>query len=167
MDTLNLSELSLFISENVYLIKEEETYVDPIKLDEAEEEELIEIKEPAVHAKKATPSYKSILFLTDEPLKDSAAETFINIAGKALGLSEGDYTLLSQEQIAFGGLEEVNSQKIVSFGISFSGYATKYKNHSLENQLFLYADSLDKIAQNVELKRQLWAQLQLMFPKKN
>jgi len=167
MDALNLTELSLFISENVYLIKEEETYSNPIKLDEEEEEEQIEIKEPAVPAKKPTPIYRSILFLTDEPLKNSAAETFTNIAVKALGLSEDDYTLLSQDQIAFDRLEEHNSQKIISFGIPFSGYATKYKNHSLENKLFLYADPLDKIAQNVELKRQLWAQLQLMFPKKN
>jgi len=167
MDALNLSELSLFISENVYLIKEHETYADPIKRDEIDDEEQIEIKEPTVPKKKATPSYKPILFLTDEPPKDSAAETFTNIAVKALGLSENDYTLLSQDQVIFDGLDELNSQKIVSFGIPFSGYATKYKNQSLENKLFLYADPLDKIAQNVELKRQLWAQLQLMFPKKN
>jgi len=167
MDALNLTELSLFISENVYLIKEEEAYSHPIKLDEKEVEDPIEIKETTISQKKPKPTYKSILFLTDAPLKDSAAETFNNIAGKALGLSENDYTLLSQDQVDFDGLDEPNSQKIISFGIPFSGHVTKYKNHSLENKLFLYADSLEKIAQDVELKRQLWVQLQLMFPKKN
>jgi len=170
MNDFSLAEISLFITENIYLVKEEAMEAKAIKIEETEEEDQIDIKEPEVPLTKVTkaiPSYKSILFLTDEALKDSAAETFTNIAEKALGLSEEEYTLLSQDQITFEGLEEVKSQKIISFGIPFSGYATKYKNHSTPNKLFLYADPLEKIAQNVDLKRQLWTQLQLMFPKKN
>lgn len=166
MDKLNLSEISLFISEEVYLVKNEPLPPIAEHAPEEPEEELIEeIKEPVL-PKADRPSYKSILFLTEEPLRGLASETFTNITNKALGLTERDYTLLTQDQISFDKVDEPNSQKIVSFGIPFSGYSTKYKINSLENKLYLYADPLDKIAQEVDLKRQLWTQLQLMFPKK-
>lgn len=165
MDKLNLSEIGLFISEEVYLVKNEPRIAESIS-EEPEEELIEEVIEPVLTTKIHKPNFKSILFLTEEPLKGIAAETFTNITNKALGLAEENYTLLTQDQISFDKLEELNSQKIVSFGIPFSGHSTKYKINSLENKLFLYADSLDKIAQEVDLKRQLWAQLQLMFPKK-
>lgn len=164
MDKLNLSEISLFIPEEVYLVKKEPQIVEPVA-EEPEEELMEEVKEP-LPSKIQKPNFKSILFLTEEPLMGTAAEIFTNITNKALGLTEENYTVLTQDQISFDKVEELNSQKIVSFGIPFSGHSAKYKINSLENKLFLYADSLDKIAQEVDLKRQLWAQLQLMFPKK-
>lgn len=164
MDKLNLAEISLFIPEEVYLIKNEPLIIESSS--EGPDEDLIEEVKAPILKKVEKPSYKSILFLTEEPLKGSASETFTNITSKALGLTEENYTLLTQDQITFDKVEELNSQKIVSFGIPFSGYSTKYKINSFESKLYLYADSLDKIAQEVDLKRQLWAQLQLMFPKK-
>jgi hypothetical protein len=135
-----------------------------IDLDEKEEdsETIKEEKTPEVPAK---VSYRPVLFISDEVLEGEAETTFRNIVANALKLNEADYSFLLQDDIPFDSLNEVNSVKVILFGVAFSGYQTKYKLESESGKLVLFSDSLKKITQDRDLKLQLWAQLQLMFPK--
>lgn len=170
---LSLGELQLFLTADVYLAKEEplpKTIAVPVAnqqeaLEEEEEkEEELEVEVP-VAARPTAIDFHPILFVLDKPLQGLAEEMFKNLINKALNLSEKDYSVLTQEEVAFTTLDVPSSKKIVLFGVPFSGYQQKYKNTSKDGKLVLLADSLEKIAETVELKRQLWAELQLMFPK--
>ncbi len=165
---LDLGELCLFLTEDVYLIKNDilGTIVHSAEEPEQELEEQIEQKVPEPIVQKKEPiKYKSILFVFDTELTGLSKETFNNLVSKGLALSENDYSAITQEQVSFSKPEEVNSKKVILFDVSFSGYQNKYKLFHSNNQLVLLADSMEKIAANTDLKRQLWAQLQLMFPK--
>lgn len=169
---LTLAEISLFIPETMYLVKGEMGFVsvasaivkkEEVEETEVEEEVAVEKEVIATITKKA--NYNPVLFILDTPLKGASEEMFSNLVGKALSLSEKDYSTLLQDDVLFEKLEEINSNKIISFGVAFSGLTEMYKMKSEKGKLTLYIDSLDKIVREVDLKRQLWAQLQLMFPK--
>ncbi len=164
---LSLGEISLFLTEQVYVLQEETpSLLEEVALSEEKDELEVPEEEKAIPPVPSAPHFRPILFISDELPKGIAEETFGNIVTKALGLNEQDYTFLTQESISFDKLENIASIKIVSFGIAFTGFQTKYKLNSASGKLVLYADSLENIAQNVELKRLLWTQLQMMFPKK-
>ena len=167
----------MFISEDLYLLPHEvlasdipiltTAIVEVISEPEPEEEEtmqqeVVEMKESGI---KISVAYKPVMFITDKPLTGLAEETFKNLVNKGLSLSEDDFSILTEDKVTFANPEEINSKKIILFGTTFTGIQQKYKVHTSENQLILIADSMDKIAQNVELKRLLWAQLQMIFPK--
>jgi hypothetical protein len=172
---LELGELSLFLTEDIYLIKEDTVpVVAPIPATplveetepEAELEEVIAETPAPVVPPKATPiHYNPVLFVFDKELTGVPEETFKKLVNNGLVLDEKSYSVITQEQVDFTKPEEVNSTKIVLFDVPFSGYHTKYKVASNDKQLILFVDSMERIAENQDLKRQLWTQLQLMFPK--
>ena len=174
---LSLGELSLFLPDEVYLAKKDPVlpFVAPNKsipkaivVEEEEESEEEEVVEQATPTKEVAPQYPlqypSVLFVVDKPLTGLADETFKNLVNKGLALGEKDFEVIPQEKVNFTKPAEVTSKKIVLFGVPFSGFQTKYKINSSEKQLVLLADPMDKIAETVDLKRQLWAARQLMFP---
>jgi hypothetical protein len=160
---MQLAELSLFVTDKVYLIKEEFQVIAPnsdtflLQNTEYDEEKPVE--------KKSIVSYKAVLFVFDKELDALSEETFKNLVTKGLLLQEGSYSTITQEQVDFSSPNEIASVKVILFGVPFTGYQTKYKMTSNGKQLVLFADSMERIAANVDLKRQLWAQLQLMFSK--
>ena len=160
---MQLSELSLFLTEKVYLVKEE------LKANALNCESLTvlstEFKEEKPLEIKPIVSYKPIVFVFDKKLNSLSDETFRNLVSKGLLLQEGSYSVIIKEDLDFLNLEEIVSTKVILFGVSFSGFQNKYQVTSKGKQLVLFADSMERIASNVDLKRQLWAQLQLMFPK--
>lgn len=165
---MSLGELSLFLTDDVYLIKND--IPSSIIVEEQDtapdlETELEVLIETSVPQKKEPVKYNPVLFVCDKELAGVSLETFRNLVTKGLMLDEKSYSVLNQDQVSFAGPEEVNSVKIIFFGVQFSGFQTKYKLLKTDKQLVLVADSMDQIAVNVELKKQLWAQLQLMFPK--
>ena len=168
---MKIGELSLFLTDDIYLIKDD---VIPLisKMDDKSEEvdadletELEALIETSLPVAKEPIRYNPVLFICEKELGGLALETFKNLVTKGLLLDEKQYSVISQDQVIFAKPEEVNSIKIVMLGVQFSGFQTKYKVVKTEKQLILVADSMELIAENIELKKQLWAQLQLMFPK--
>lgn len=164
---MQLAELSLFLTDKVYLVKEElgakAGKSETLALENAEYEEEKPVEKPEI--KKPIVSYKPVLFVFDKELDVLAEETFRNLVSKGLLLQEDAYSVITQEQVDFSSPNEIASVKVILFGVPFTGYQTKYKMTSNGKQLVLFADSMERIAANVDLKRQLWAQLQMMFPK--
>ena len=166
---LTLGVISMFINEEVYLLKNED--VSPVTIQE-ETEDLVEdfvdeteVEEPIV-APVIAPVYNPVLFIVDKPLSGLAEETFNKLVFNALKLTESDFSIQNLENISVAGPEEVNSKKIVLFGTSFSGFSQKYKVHPQGEKIILLADSMERIAADQNLKKELWANLQLMFPAK-
>ena len=169
---LHLGEISLFLTDDVYLINndivisQQQTEVGEFESENELEETIVEVPTVSIASSKPEPiHYNPVLFVFDVQLAGVPEEAFRNLVSKGLGLDEKVYSVITQEHVTFAKPEEVNSKKVILFGVPFSNYQTKYKLISNEKQLILVADSMDKIAENVDLKRQLWAQLQLMFPK--
>lgn len=167
---MKIGELSLFLSDDIYLIKDETIplLAKTAKTEEVEadlETELEALIETSLPVAKEPIKYNPVLFICEKELAGLALETFKNLVTKALFLDEKQYSLITQDQVAFSSPEEVNSIKIIMLGVEFSGFQTKYKVIKTEKQLVLVADSMELIAENKDLKMQLWAQLQLMFPK--
>jgi hypothetical protein len=154
---LSIGELSLFMPETLYVLPSDVVpQRQPIDIQEEPlpdepETETTDIK-PVLP--KSIP-LKDILFVSDVPLQGLALETFQNII-KALLLNEKDFTFLTQEEVFFDNLEFVSSKKIVLFGAAFTGFQTKYKLATAPEKIVLYADPMEKIADNTDLKRQLW-----------
>lgn len=167
---MEIGELSLFLTDDLYLIKGEATPLIP-KMDKQEvdepdlETELEALIETSLPVAKEPVKYNPVLFICEKELEGLALETFKNMVTKALFLDEKHYSFITQDQVAFSSPDEVNSIKIVMLGVDFSGFQTKYKILKTENQLVLVADSMELIATNKDLKMLLWTQLQLMFPK--
>ena len=167
---LSIGELSLFLTEDLYLVPGEDLNptLNALKaestLEETEEEKAEPFFEEQSHSKEKIV-FNPVLFITDKPFTGISLETFKNLVNKGLNLSENDFTLINQEEVFFTKPSDVNSTKLILFGTSFTGFSQKYKVHSLQNQLILLADAMERIAENIELKKQLWVQLQLMFPK--
>lgn len=167
---MKIGELSLFLTDDIYLIKDDiipliskTDILEEVEADlETELEALIETSLPVA---KEPIKYNPVLFICEKELAGLALETFKNLVTKALFLDEKQYSFITQDQVAFSSPEEVNSVKIIMLGVEFSGFQAKYKVLKTEKQLVLVADSMELIAENKDLKMQLWAQLQLMFPK--
>ena len=167
---MKIGELSLFLTDHIYLIKDDvvSLIAKTDKLEELEpdlETELEALIETSLPVAKEPIKYNPVLFICEKELAGLALETFKNLVTKGLLLDEKQYSVINQEQVSFAKPEEVNSIKIVMLGVHFSGFQTKYKVQKTEKQLVLVVDSMELIAENIELKKQLWAQLQLMFPK--
>jgi hypothetical protein len=167
---MKIGELSLFLTDDIYLIKGD-LIPSLSKAEKPEEEEadleteLEALIETSLPVAKEPIKYNPVLFICEKELAGLALETFKNLVSKALVLDERQYSVITQDQVTFSSPVEVNSFKIVMFGVDFSGFQTKYKVIKTEKQLVLVADSMELIAENKDLKMQLWTQLQLMFPK--
>jgi hypothetical protein len=167
---MKIGELSLFLTDDIYLIKDDTAVVIPkTELQEEDrtdlETELEALIETSLPVAKESIRYNPVLFICENELTGLALETFKNLVTKALVLDEKQYSLITQDQVTFSNPTEVNSQKIVMLGVQFSGFQTKYIVIKNEKQLVLVADTMELIAENKDLKMQLWVQLQLMFPK--
>ena len=167
---MKIGELSLFLIDDIYLIKDDNILQNLKKevqeeIDTDLETELEALIESSLPISKEPIKYNSVLFICEKELGGLALETFKNLVSKALVLDEKQYSVITQDQVVFSSPEEVNSIKIVMLGVDFSGFQTKYKVLKTERQLVLVADSMELISENKDLKMQLWTQLQLMFPK--
>lgn len=88
----------------------------------------------------------------------------------AVGCSLKDIALLSNDQLGSTGLEVIQSlgpEKVIVFGNlkhELMGYKRKnYEIQMLEGVEYLFADDLDAINENKNLKISLWTQLQTLF----
>ncbi len=171
---MTIGEISMFIKEDLYLLPNdvhrpgEKPFIETVSLEEheglsIEEPEEISVAGPVKEIPKIHV-FNNVLFITDKPLSGLASETFNKLVFNALKLKETDFTVLNQDDITFSKAEEINSRKIILFGTSFSGFQQKYKPHKEAEKLILLADSMDRIAHNNDLKKELWLNLQLMFP---
>lgn len=187
MEKSTLDQLQYFLTEDLFLIKEDipsllnqtdsnHTYSDKIQ-EATQTEEAIENMPSAVEEPVSPEPIpvrgqfeKGILILHEE---DQLSEEIMELLSKilqAVGLSMNSVGLLSSEGLLGRSLEEfnaLNAHTVIKFGriqhpINSLPINT-YHVHTEEETEYLFADSLSQIAENKELKSKLWNNLKILF----
>ncbi|MBX7205197.1 MAG: hypothetical protein K1X81_07215 [Bacteroidia bacterium] len=158
--------LTLLYDDKLYLIKSEQQTVNFVADDKDHKTEPV-ISSPLLH--------KGIVFIyrSDEELDQSEQQLFSDMVTKGLKLALDEVLLLRiplADVISFDKLKEKYlTVKIILFGmpvedLGLTQLIPKYKVTQVDEQCkLLAADSLEKIARDLNIKKQFWASLQEMF----
>ena len=188
---MNLKELSLFLTEDIYLIDEEKTIriqaskksVDQKKSENKNPEtsgnrDLVE--EPAAEMEKNNDSdskmmsfegdfKKGILIIYQgKELSDDIQEFLMKILG-AVNCTLKDIALVSEETLKSGNQDPIpflNPKKMIIFGNLHHPLMKQKKDNYFivqEDLEYFFADDLSELSGNISLKKKLWSTLQLFF----
>ncbi|MGY6520582.1 MAG: hypothetical protein ACXIUD_02575 [Mongoliitalea sp.] len=180
MENLSLHHLSLFITEEVYVIPGDDFKPVPQvsnSISQDTKEKADASLEEAIEAIESIPalSYdgnfeKGVMVIVDEAeIKAELQELLFKILG-AVGCSLKDIALIKSnalEGTSMESIQQLNPSKIILFGKvahDIMHYREElYKIHAEDSIEFLFADDLHAIATTVALKKSLWNQLQILF----
>lgn len=179
MENLSLHHLSLFITEEVYVIPGDS--IKPVQYppdsstaslpsDDSNHTEAQEAIESIPSIAYKGNFEKGVLVIVDEvEIKAELQELLFKILG-AVGCSLKDIALVTSaglEGSSMESIQQLNPSKIILFGKvahDIMHYRDEcYKIHSEDSIEFLFADDLHAIATTVALKKSLWNQLQILF----
>ncbi len=158
------AHLGLIIPEGIYFIDGD---VTPLE----EEQEVIasseaSLRQPLVYAgENKTGVLVIVSYPADTPISSSDISLLTKIL-QAVKIDLSDSLLLNtQENASFSveRLQELNVTKIIDFTAVLSPSGVKYQLSSVATQKVLASDPLHALNDNAGLKKQLWAQLKLMF----
>ncbi|EPR65993.1 hypothetical protein [Cyclobacterium qasimii] len=181
---MNLKELSLFLTDELFVIKGEvneklavnkmasrldlNTSTDPIVASEPD------LQPTAIEHDPEPIPYeggfqKSILVIYEgEELKESNRAFLLKVFS-AVNLSLKDIALMSEHSLKGSNedpLEQLNPDKLIIFGTIYHHLMRLKKDnyHITQESLdYFFADDLDGLEKNVSLKRKLWDTLQVFF----
>lgn len=166
------SALSLFLTEPIYLVKEE-THGEPAKTLEKSPDEAVEkhtSPEPLVYEGKYL---KKILLLYKgaAPQLPDAQRTFLGKILEAVKLDFEDVALVNTSFLhpeQFSLLKEMKAKVWLSFGVAHETLPIKentpqYKIIKTENTSLLLANALEEIEAHRDKKVLLWNNLKLLF----
>ncbi|MBS9523161.1 hypothetical protein KI659_03935 [Litoribacter alkaliphilus] len=182
MDELNLSSLSLFITEEMVIIPEELQKISlsqKFKNNDAlipHQKELVqengnvaEIQIEDILAQVKGQFQKGIVVIHEgHELESSLQEFLLKILG-AVNCSLKDIALIGADNIENmpeSCIDVLNPNKIIVFGlIHHPIFEHKKSKYIITQPSFeiLFADDLKDISENVALKKQLWTSLQSLF----
>jgi|GEM_PF-2418844 len=181
---MNLKELSLFLTDELFVIKEEVNEKVAInkmasRLDLNTSTEPIVANEPELQPKAIAHDpepipyeggfKKSILIIYEgEELKQSNRAFLLKVFS-AVNLSLKDIALVSEHSLKGSNedpIEQLNPEKMIIFGTIYHPLMSLKKDnyHIIQEPLdYFFADDLDGLENNVSLKRKLWDTLQVFF----
>lgn len=188
---MNLKELSLFLTEDIYLIGEDKTIQieasekstnqkTPEKKDHEPSNSQNLVEEPTAELGKNTDSEsimmsfegdfkKGILIIYQgRDLSDDIREFLMKILG-AVNCTLKDIALISEETLKSGIQDPIpllNPKKMIVFGILHHPVMKLKKDNYFivqEDLEYFFADDLSELAGNISLKKKLWSTLQLFF----
>ena len=175
MENMGLQHLSLFLEEEIFVLKEEISQLahtpEPIFTEEEEVEALLE--SDAAQAEEILYEggfEKGILIVfQDNELSDAYKELLFKIL-QAVNCNLKDIALVSApslEKTDEGAVSALSPNKIIVFGkTSHSIMGHKKATYEIiqeDGVEYLFADDLQEISQEVGLKKALWNQLQILF----
>lgn len=168
------SFLAQFITEPLYLIKDESVEANPYTEPKAEETTQVEEPKEKVALKPVRTSgqnLKGCIILVDWKAGEVAEEKdlLLKILG-SVKRTENDVLIAhaydtSNEQIE-ALLAEQNHKHVLDFGTDSLAHLTQIKPYEIKEngpKRYLKADALSSISTDVELKKALWKALQSMF----
>lgn len=179
MENHSIHDLGLFLDTEVYVIPEErkeliqnlvqqissdgKNSVHQMDIQEATEEESIPLEFDGGFEKGVLIAHEG------QALSPQLSDLLFKILN-AVGCSLKDIALFSSPQIEAVDMETIQSlgpDKVIVFGNlkhELMGYKRKnYEIQMLEGVEYLFADELDAIQENKNLKVSLWTQLQALF----
>uniref|UniRef100_UPI004047C982 hypothetical protein n=1 Tax=Roseivirga sp. TaxID=1964215 RepID=UPI004047C982 len=177
----DLSFLAHFITEDLYLIKEEASDAEVTSVQPAVEKSIVEEKATVAEEKeqiyiKPLPTEGNnlkhclIFFESDQSNLEASKKAFLLKILTAVKRGLDDVLLVnvkeaSKEQIE-AVLSEFNHRHVLAFAttkLDLTISAPKYEVKEGAKKFYLKADDLGQIEATVELKKSLWAGLQKMF----
>jgi len=184
---MKLHELRLFITEDIFVLKEEEReklaaaqLASRLELDEATDTHLLE--EPEAEATPPVPAnfdpepipfegefQKSILVVYQGEVLNAGNREFLLKIFRAVNLSLKDLALVSEKSLKESNenpLSQLNPTKMVLFGtLHHPLMKLKKDNYRImqEPLEYFFADELEELEKHVALKRKLWDTLQVFF----
>lgn len=185
MEALNLQQLSLILDQDLVLLPEdvrkytlaEKLNERPFALDDSFDSEIDYGQESGSedeYAEEKNIIYegnfeKGILVVFEgNSLESHHREFLFKILG-AVGCSAKDVALVSSQhllELPPQSIQQLNPQKCLVFG-AFNHPVMQYKTSNYEivsgATVYFFADPLDDLAENVQLKRNLWNGLQVLF----
>ncbi|WP_339923215.1 hypothetical protein [uncultured Cyclobacterium sp.] len=181
---MNLKELSLFLTDELFVIKgevNEKLAVNKMasRLDLNTSTDQVVASEPDLqpivveHDPEPIPYeggfQKSILIIYEgEELKESNRAFLLKVFS-AVNLSLKDIALMSEHSLKGSNedpLEQLNPDKLIVFGTIYHHLMRLKKDnyHITQESLdYFFADDLEGLEKNVSLKRKLWDTLQVFF----
>ena len=157
--------LADFLGQDIYVINEEsseysvksETQIEPPQV----QEKTIEY---------SGSNSKGVLVIIEKNIPEEEMSLLDNIL-KSIRLSREEIALLQNDSNFLErveGLEEINSNMIISFGVSTGksrllDIQTKYAPTTVQEKTVIMADTLQLINKEKDLKRKLWNCLQELF----
>lgn len=171
---MNLQHLSQFLENEIYLIPGEK---HAHKRGMIQSEPQVESPSGALDAPEEVPALefeggfeKAILVVHEEVgLKPELREMLFNLFG-ALQCSLKDIALVDSNQLEALPMETVialNPSKVIVFGLVrhdlMAIQKNKYEIVQEDGVEYLFADALTIIAENKDLKRKLWKEIQVFF----
>ncbi|AFL85190.1 hypothetical protein Belba_2645 [Belliella baltica DSM 15883] len=174
MESVNLHDLGMFIESEIYIIQSEMSNLvskhssqnNHLKLNEEIEDDLSEELDLIYEGN----FEKGILVIYEAShLEPDLREFLFNILG-AVKCSLKDVALSSAEsieEVTVQKIEELAPNKIIVFGkLNHPIFHLKQVNYEIRNEdgvEYLFADDLRSISMNIDLKKSLWAKLQVLF----
>ena len=181
---MNLKELSLFLTEEIFVIKDEikeklaaQKMASRLDLnssassDEAAETEIA--NEPIAADPEPIPyegEYKkSILVIYQGMELNENNRAFLFKIFNAVNLSLKDIALVSEQSLKGSNqdaIEQLNPDKLIVFGTIYHPVMRLKKEtyHIVQGTFdYFFADELDGLEKNIALKRKLWNTLQIFF----
>ncbi|WP_375583618.1 hypothetical protein [Cyclobacterium xiamenense] len=182
---MRLHELGLFITEDIFVLKDEERekitaaqLASRLELDEAPDAQVLREPESSPAATVASDPepipfegefQKSILVVYQgEELQPGSREFLLKIF-RAVHLSLKDLALVSEKSLKESNedpLSQLNPSKMVLFGtLHHPLMKLRKENYRImqEPLEYFFADELEELEKNVALKRKLWDTLQVFF----
>ena len=182
---MKLHELRLFITEDIFVLKEEEReklaaaqLASRLELDETTDTHLLEEPEatpPVPENSDPEPLpfegefQKSILVVYQGEELSAGNREFLFKIFRAVNLSLKDLALVSEKSLKESNenpLSQLNPVKMVLFGtLHHPLMKLKKENYRImqEPLEYFFADELEELEKNVALKRKLWDTLQVFF----
>ena len=160
-----------------YLINEDIYSVDKGNPVEAYENAAIEspqVAEPITEdvqeaeVKPIVSQYKSILVVVEDESSDGLNNKDKQYLAKILSAVKADLYSISLVNIhknELQGLDGVENILVFTDNSSLKAESAKYKMANYSQAKIILSDPLDKVSESVELRKQLWEALQLMFVK--
>ena len=114
-----------------------------------------------------SPPLKSVIILSKIALNEDE-NSFLQKVMQAINLNQTDYSIVIGSEIS-SLLGELNKKKVISFGVSAIDLQIQelafplYEVKKLNESDYLFADSVQKIATDVQKKQALWLNLKRMF----
>lgn len=173
MENQSLYHLGMFLDQDIYLLPEEKSQIlskSPQNEVELETESLAFDEEEAPVLEYEGGFEKGILVIFEgKELEKEFQDLLLKILN-AVNCSLKDIALCSDMSLNLVNhdyLQEMNPNKIIVFGnIHHDLMGLKKKNYKIQHEEdteYLFADDLKLIAQEVSLKKALWAELQVLF----
>lgn len=160
----NIRLLEGIFGNEIYIIKEEDKVIESneVKLEKDETKPL----KTASKTKESKPKIEfPLTVIINQGIKEEH-QVFLEKILKAIKLDFNKINLITEN---INTLEDLSSQKILSFGVDLSSFDVDKQQYEIiekDKFKFINADNLSEISQNVNKKRQLWTVLQKLFPAK-